>query len=190
MEKIRISDLDKIDLKSKVIVFPTDTVYGLGCMIDDIDAIKKIYEIKERDYSKPLAVLTPNINISKYVLNINDKAYSLMEKYWPGALTIIFKKSELINNMVTSSLSTVGFRMPDSKIALAVLNKFGVMCTTSVNKSGCKPLNDIYEIEKEFGDKIDYLVVDKCELSSISSTVIDLTTNDIKVLRQGDIIIK
>ena len=71
MEKILVKDIDKINLDGKVIVFPTDTVYGLGCRIDDKLAIKKIYEIKNRDYSKPLAVLAPNKNIDAYVVKIS-----------------------------------------------------------------------------------------------------------------------
>ena len=67
MEKILVNDIDKIDLKGKVIAFPTDTVYGVGCIIGDISAIHKIYDLKKRDYSKPLAVLSPNANIDKYV---------------------------------------------------------------------------------------------------------------------------
>jgi len=190
MEKISIKDINNIDITNKVIVFPTDTVYGIGCKIDDLDAIKKIYEIKERDYSKPLAILCPNDNIADYVINVSDKAKELMMKYWPGALTIIYHKSEKINDLVTTDLKTVGFRMPNSKIALAVLNKFGIMATTSINKSGMPPLNDIESIEKEFGDMIDYIVIDKEKISGTSSTVVDATGEDLKVLRQGSIVIK
>lgn len=187
MEKISVKDLNNINLKSKIICFPTDTVYGVGCMIDDLDAIKKIYDMKNRDYSKPLAVLTGNKDISEYVLNVSDKAYELMDKYWPGALTIIFKKSNKVNDLVTSSLDTVGFRMPNSKIALKVLEEFGVMATTSVNISGQSSLNDTCEIEKEFGNIIDYMIIEKEELSCNSSTVVLACGDELKVLRQGDI---
>ncbi len=187
MEKITINDLDKIDLKNKVIVFPTDTVYGVGCMIEDIDAVHRIYELKNRDYSKPLAILTPNANIEKYVKNISPKAKELMNKYWPGALTIIYEKTDLINDVVTSNLKTVGFRMPNSKIALAVLNRFGIMATTSINISGMPPLNNKEDIIKEFKNKIDYIVMDDEVSSDVSSTVVDLSQNDIKILRQGSI---
>ena len=82
MEKISINNLKNIDLKGKIIAFPTDTVYGVGCKVDDIDAIKKIYEMKNRDYSKPLAILCPDKNIEKYVLNISDNAKYLIDIYW------------------------------------------------------------------------------------------------------------
>ncbi len=187
MEKILVKDIDKIDLKGKVIVFPTDTVYGLGCQIDDIDAIKKIYEIKNRDYSKPLAVLAPNNDIGKYVENVNKKAKDLMEKYWPGALTIIFNKSDIVSDLVTANLKSIGIRVPNNEIALQILNRFGLMCTTSINISGMPPLNNINDIIKYFEDKIDYLVIDACTLSKNSSTVVDARSNDLIILRSGDI---
>ena len=187
MEKISINNLNNIDLKGKIIAFPTDTVFGVGCMVDDLEAIKKIYEMKNRDYSKPLAILCPNKDINKYVLNISDLANELMEKYWPGALTIIFKKSSLINDLVSSNLDTVGFRMPNSKIALSVLNHFGIMATTSVNISGSAALNTSEEIEKEFSSFIDYMLIEEESLSCNSSTVVDASGEEIKILRQGDI---
>lgn len=189
MDVVTLKELLAKDIKGKVVCFPTDTVYGVGALIEDEDAINKIYNLKHRDKTKPLAVLTGNNNIEKYVLEINDKAKELMNKYWPGALTIIFKKSNLISNQVTSNFDTVGLRMPNSEIALTILNHFGLMATTSVNISGNAPLNDINEIQKHFSDEIDYLVIDKQETSNISSTVVDLTTSNLKVLRQGDIII-
>ena len=187
MEKVSINELHKIDLKGKIIAFPTDTVYGVGCKADDLEAIKKIYEMKNRDFSKPLAILCPDKNINSYVSNISKVALELMDKYWPGALTIIFKKSELINDMISSNLDTVGFRMPNSKIALSVLKQFGVMATTSVNISGSAALNSSEEIEKEFSNVIDYMVIEKEELSCNSSTVVDASDDNIKILRQGDI---
>ena len=80
--------------------------------------------------------------------------------------------------------------MPNSKIALSILNHFGLMATTSVNISGSAPLNDIEEIKKHFSNEIDYLVIDKEETSNVSSTIIDASSSSLKVLRQGDIIIK
>ena len=187
---VNVSELMKLDITGKIVVFPTDTVYGVGCKVDDIEAIHKIYEIKERDYSKPLALLTPTNDISCYTSNVSNEAEELMKKYWPGALTVIVNKNKEINDLVTSGLDTVGFRMPNSKVALQILNHFGVMATTSINISGQPPLNDVNEIIKEFSDKINYIVIDKENTSNVSSTVVDCTKEGIKVLRQGSIIIK
>ena len=194
MDVVTLEQLLKLqvnkDIKGKVICFPTDTVYGVGASIEDNEAINKIYNLKHRDKSKPLAVLTGSKNIEKYVLEISNEAKDLIDKYWPGALTIIFKKSNIISNKVTCNLDTIGLRMPNSQIALSILNHFGLMATTSVNISGSTPLNDIEEIKKHFGNEIDYLVIDKEETSNVSSTIIDASSSNLKVLRQGDIIIK
>lgn len=190
MDEVTLNQLLTMDIKGKVICFHTDTVYGVGAMIDDQEAISKIYHLKHRDLTKPLAVLTGTKDINKYVENINEQTKKLIDKYWPGALTLIFKKNSLISDYVTSNLDTVGLRMPNSKIALQILNKFGLMATTSINISGMKPLNTIEDIKNNFSDYIDYLVIDQEINSNVSSTVVDVSNNEIKILRQGDIIIK
>lgn len=187
MEKILVKDIDKIDLNGKIIVFPTDTVYGVGCKIDDTCAIKKIYDLKKRDYSKPLAVLTCDKDVSLYAYNVSDDIKKLMDEYWPGALTIIFDKTDLINDLISAGTKSVGIRMPNSVIALKILKRFGPMCTTSINISGFDALNDLSKIEEEFKDKIDYLVIDDCTLSKCASTVVDARGKDKKILREGAI---
>ena len=189
MELVSVEQLLTKDIRGCVVCFPTDTVYGVVAIVNDLEAIKKIYDLKERDYSKPLAILTASTKLDDYVKNITPKARKLMDECWPGALTIIFEKKNIIPDLVTSNLSTVGFRMPNSKIALQILNHFGIMATTSVNISGSMPLNDLDTIIKLFKDKIDYIVTDKESLSHVSSTVVNCTTDKIKILRQGDVVI-
>lgn len=189
MDVVTLKELLKKDIKGKVICFPTDTVYGVGALINDDEAIKKIYYLKHRDISKPLAVLTGTDNIDMYVKEIDEYAKELMKKYWPGALTIIFEKSDVISNLITSNKNTVGLRMPNSKIALEILKKFGLMATTSVNISGSKPLNNVEEIIKNFSNEIDYLVIDMENTSNVSSTVIDVSNKPYKIIRQGDIVL-
>lgn len=189
MIKIKVEELIKLskeDLIGKVVVFPTDTVYGIGALYTDQDGINKIYNLKHRDKSKPLACLAgKKEDVLSYVNINNDKTDELMN-LWPGALTLIFeKKGESVED-----IPTIGFRIPNSKIALTVLNHFGIMAVTSMNLSGSAPLNDLISIEENFKDEIDYLVIDEEELSTVSSTVIDISTKDIKVLRKGELISK
>lgn len=180
--------LDKKDLRGKIVCFPTDTVYGVGCLIDDNKALDKIYNLKHRDDKKPLAVLVGSIDDASILSsNISDRTKDLMKKYWPGALTIIFNKSDNVSSTLTRGLPTIGLRMPDSTIALQILKKFGPMATTSVNISNQPPLNDLDEIIYHFGDDIDYIISDKALLSTVSSTVIDATKEEIIVLREGSI---
>lgn len=183
--------LDISELKGKVFCFPTDTVYGLGCLYNDEIALKKIYDIKKRSNIKPLAILVSNTNdINMLVCSIPSYAKQLMEDYWPGALTIIFKKSSNVSNYITCNLDTIGIRMPSSNIALEIINKFGPLPTTSVNISKHEPLNNLEDIINEFGTKIDYIISDCDSSSNVSSTVVDATSDKLVVLRQGSIIIK
>ncbi len=176
--------IPKNNLKGKVIVFPTDTVYGIGAIYDDQQAIQKIYNLKERDAGKPLAILISDFNQVKDIVKIqNEKTNELIDKYWPGPLTLIFEKKDDFDY----PFKTIGFRIPNSKIALKILNHLGGLATTSVNYSGEKPINDIYEIEKTFKNEIDYIITDKETFSKTSSTVLDVTSKNIKVLREGTI---
>lgn len=186
-----IKDLNKLtieDLIGKIICFPTDTVYGVGCILGDEVALEKIYELKNRDLSKPLAILVPNSkSIIPFIKNCPTIANEYMIKHWPGALTIIFNKKEGICDNFTRGLSTIGFRMPNSKVALAVLNRFGPLATTSVNISNNPPINNLEDIVKYFGDKIDYIIEDKEVISEVSSTIVDVSKDVPVILRQGDI---
>jgi L-threonylcarbamoyladenylate synthase len=191
MIELSVNELLKINpqmLQNKVICFPTDTVYGVGASIFDDEAISRIYQMKKRSDQKPLAILAAKVeDIIPFVEVKSPKLMDLMDSYWPGAMTIIFNKKPGITDRITSGLPTVGFRIPDSEIALKVLGHLGKMATTSVNISGTDSLNDIEEIKKQFGNDIDFLINDPCQLSAVPSTVIDATTNEIKVLRQGEI---
>lgn len=175
-------------LKNKIIAFPTDTVFGVGALIDDLDAIDKIYELKQRDYSKPLAILAASIDdILPYIQEVNPDIIKIMKQYWPGALTIIFKKQEFVSDKLTAGLDTIAFRIPNSKIALSILEQTGPLATTSVNISGDDPLNKYEDIVKTFNDKIDFIINENEVSSNMSSTIIDVSNNSIKIVRLGQI---
>lgn len=183
MEKVKVCELIKKDISGKIICFPTDTVYGVGALVDDLAAINKIFQMKNRDISKPLAILTGTKDINKYVKNLSCEAINLIDEGWPGALTLIFQKSENIDDAITKGFNTIAFRMPDSNISLQILNHFGLMAVTSVNVSGQKELTNIDEIEKSFGDWIDYLVIDSEIFSKKPSKVVDLSSGYAKTIR-------
>ena len=189
MIKITVDEfikLSKKDILGKVIVFPTDTVYGIGSLVDDSVGVEKIYNLKHRDKSKPLAMLAENIDqIKEHVLIENKETEKLMS-YWPGALTLIFKKKEVLEG----DLNTIAFRIPDSIVAKKILKHFGVMKVTSMNLSGEAPLNNIKDIIKNFEDEIDYLIIDEEKHSNISSTIIDVSVSPFVVIRSGELIKK
>lgn len=181
--------LSKEDLVGKVICFPTDTVYGVGVLVNDVEGANRIYQMKNRAENKPLAYLASSIDdILPYIDNLPEKVRKIATTYWPGALTIVFNKNKKQRILINPDIPTIGFRIPHSDIALKILKKFGVMATTSINLSGEVPLNDYKTIKEHFGAQIDYLIEEDDEpKSNVSSTVIDATKEEIIMLRQGDI---
>ena len=170
-----------------VIIFPTDTVYGIGTKIFDIDGINKIYDIKKRPKDKPLACLCSSLEQIKMIAEVSKSAEKLINRFLPGALTLILdSKPEVVDKI---GYKTIGVRIPNSKLALEILNENGPMLTTSVNESGFKPINEYDLIVKEYGDCVDKIYKSNEKSSNVSSTVVLLKDNDIKVLREGEITI-
>lgn len=171
----------------KLVAFATDTVFGVGAIYDEnfFLAQEKIYQMKNRDASKPLAILASSFDQVSPHLVLHQEA-SELTKHWPGALTIIFQTSDAYFNHITSNHS-VGIRIPHCPTALAILNHLGVMAVTSINKSGEAPLNDTGTIEQQFASYIDYLVVDEYPSSGRSSTVVDARMLPYKIIRQGEV---
>ncbi len=171
---------------NKVIVFPTDTVYGIGCSAFDKDSIERIYTIKKRDRSKPLAVLCQNIEQIKQIAHISEKALKLVQKYLPGALTIILEAKDNIKQSM--KIDSVGVRIPNHRLALEILGEYGPLATTSVNESGKKEINEYETIYNDYKDLVDYIYKPTNEvLSEISSTVIMILDDKIKLIREGQI---
>ncbi len=170
---------------SKVLIFPTDTVYGIGASVFDHEGIERIYEIKHRPHNKPLAVLCANIEQIDSICYLNDFAKRLINKYLPGALTIIVEAKENIKESM--GLHMVGVRIPNSKVAIEILEENGPMATTSVNESGEKPLNSYNEIVSVYSKLVDKIYDGSEPSSSVASTVIMLKDNDFKIIREGQI---
>lgn len=190
MEKVTVDELIKLykeDLYGKIICFPTDTVYGVGALASDESAIKKIYKMKNRSDNKPLPILCSKVSQVEEYAYISKKARTLMENYWPGALTIILNKKEGAFDNIAEA--TLAFRMPNSSVSLKIIDHFSLLATTSVNTSGEKELNSVSEIEEKFSSYIDYLVIDSATFSSVASTIVDATSDTLKVIRQGNIVI-
>lgn len=181
--EIEVKELLKLDLKDNVIIFQTDTVYGLGCLIGSKKGVEKIYEIKKRDGNKPLAVLCANIDQVKSVVSDFDLGREIGEAHWPGALTLIMHKKPIVGDFITSNFNTVAVRIPNDKIALSILEKSGPMAVTSLNLS-TEPAILKYCDAKKFVDDVDYLVKGN-DLDSVSSTIYDCINN--KTLRYGEV---
>ena len=173
----------------KVIAIKTDTVYGLICNAFDKKATNKIYEIKRRESKKPLSIFVKSIDdVKKYVHpdNLTSQVSRIMQKYWPGALTLVFKKKDDMLNHITENTNSIGIRIPDDKDLLSILDNINYpLAETSCNISGEKEYNNAKEISDKMGDMID-LIVDGGEvINNTPSTVLSVECNEPIILRVG-----
>jgi len=167
-----------------VIIFPTETVYGIGASIFSSKAIERLYRIKGRENEKPFQVLISSIEqLQDLASTVPSEAFNLMEKYWPGPLTMIFKKSDKLSSQITGGLETVGVRMPNDETILQIINDTGPIASSSANFSGKNPPTKALEVEINAD-----LLIDGGE-SSIKepSTIIDFSVIPPKILRQGSL---
>lgn len=172
-------------MAGRVIIFPTDTVYGIGTKIRDLEGIKRIYEIKHRPKEKPLACLCANLEQIKEIAIVDEVSEKLIHKFLPGGFTLILKSKDEINNLI--GYPTIGVRIPNHKLALDILLENGPMLTTSVNESGCVPLNEYDEIVKEYSGLVDKIYDTNTESMNKPSTVVLVTNGEVKILREGPI---
>jgi tRNA threonylcarbamoyl adenosine modification protein (Sua5/YciO/YrdC/YwlC family) len=168
-----------------MIVYPTDTIYGLGCDLFNPEAIEKIRRLKKMDGKKPLSFICSDLkDISRYAY-VSNYAYKIMKRLLPGAYTFILKATKLVPKIAQTKQKTVGIRIPDNKICLALVKELGhPIVSTSVSKPGEGLYNDPAEIEERFGKQID-LVIDGGVIVAEHSSIIDLTDDFPKVIRVG-----
>ncbi|MEK6833606.1 MAG: L-threonylcarbamoyladenylate synthase [Nanoarchaeota archaeon] len=154
-------------LEGKIFIYPTDTIYGIGCNAEDKDAVEKIKQIKERDKDKPLSVIAPDFNwIRKNCIIDVD-----LDKYLPGPYTIILKKKEISFLSHISNTEFIGVRIPACDFLQKVKEAGVPFVTTSVNLSGEPFAKNIKEIPKEILNKVD-VIIDEGELNGNPSTII------------------
>ena len=173
----------------EVIAFPTETVYGLGANIFCDKAIKKIYQAKRRPMDNPLIAHIGKLDdVEKIASLIPAKARKLMEVFWPGPLTIVLKKKELVSSLATAGLDTIGIRMPDHPLTESILVKGDlILVAPSANLSGNPSPTSFKHVKEDLDGKI-YGIIDggNCE-EGIESTIIDLTEEIPLILRPGTI---
>lgn len=172
-----------------LVVFPTETVYGIGADATNPDAVKRIFLAKGRPSDNPLIVhLADQQDLDKCVDSIPELAYPLMKAFWPGPLTLVFKKKPIIPKEVSGGLDTVGIRIPSSEVARMVIQASGVpICAPSANLSG-KPSSTLFKhVIDDFSGKVDIMIDGGQVDIGLESTVLDLTTPIPVLLRPGAI---
>lgn len=179
----------KIIKEGGIVIFPTETVYGIGTNGLDKEAIKKLYEVKQRPLNKPISLLISNIEMVEQVTkNISKLEYKIMQNFFPGPLTIILEKKNIIPDILTANTNTVGIRMPSGEIARKLIEYAGVpIATPSANISGKPSGTNIKDIQKDFDGKVDCFIDNGESKLGIPSTIVRVINNEIQILRQGSI---
>ena len=173
-----------------VVAFPTDTVYGVGVDPFQPDAVRKLYQIKGRPIDKPIPILVGSVkDVERVAQNLPPTFSRLAEQFWPGELTLIVEAKSLPPE-VTAGGDTVGVRMPDHPLALALLRCFGgAIATTSANKSDEPPATSAEQVRSELGElvSISSLTVAQTATTRVASTVLDLSVSPPEIRRDGGI---
>lgn len=174
--------------KGKIVAFPTDTVYGLGAEVSSEEAIRRVYEVKSRPFDSPLIALIGEKNFINELCYVdNPKVDLLIDKFWPGALTLILEKKPWVSDLVSSGQSKLGVRMPDNEIAISLIKASGgALATPSANKSGqLSPTSAEHVMSQFLDDEIDYLIDGGKTKKAIESTILDMTSEPPMILRNG-----
>lgn len=174
-----------------IILYPTDTVYGLGVDATNVEAIKKLIELKGRPDGKRMLVMFSDLEMAGEYVELNDAARILADKFLPGPLTLVLMAKDNVVKALIPDKDTLGIRVPDNSFCLKLVKEFGKpIVTTSANKSGEKiPSNNPLEIAEYLGG-ID-LVIDQGELKESSpSTIVDISSGGVEIVRDGSISIE
>jgi L-threonylcarbamoyladenylate synthase len=172
-----------------IIAYPTETFYGLGADATNEQAIQKIYEIKGRNFINPISIIIGRTeNLYLLVQSISPAAQKLIQAFWPGALTIVFKASDRVLPVLTAGTGKIGVRVSASYAAQIIAQKLGHPLTaTSANLSGKPECSRASEVAKQIGNKIDAIVDFGPTIGDKVSTIVDVTCDPLEILREGTI---
>lgn len=189
IEEQSIKEAGKSIQKGELVLFPTETVYGIGANGLEEEAVKKIFIAKGRKQDNPLILHIANMEMLEQIAqNITKLEYQLMEAFWPGPFTIILERKPSVPDVVTGGLNTVGIRMPSNRIAQKLMEYSKVpIAAPSANLSGRPSGTNIQDIFEELSDKVDYIIDGgQCEIG-LESTVVRVIDQEVHILRPGKI---
>lgn len=171
--------------KDGVIAYPTDTLFGLGCLVSRKKAVDRIQELKGRDPKKPMSILCADLSmLCRYTQHLETSTFRILKQMFPGPYTAVLPASREVPRHLQNK-QTVGLRIPDHPFCLAITKLVGEpIITTSCNRAGEAPMMSAWEIQEELGHVLD-MVVDCGEPAGLASTVVDLTNPEPALLRQG-----
>lgn len=170
-----------------LVIFPTETVYGLGCDPLIVNAVKRLLEIK-CNRLKPLPVLAATICDAEKAAFFSQTARKIATKLWPGSLTLVLPKKPSFPDVVTFGLDSVGLRIPNNDVALDLIRlSGGLLIGSSANRTGESPPRALCELSDELKEKVDVILDGGVTFEGVPSTVVDLTSATPKILREGPI---
>jgi L-threonylcarbamoyladenylate synthase len=192
LEKEKIEFISRVLCTDGVVVFPTETFYGLGANCYSEKAVARIYRLKKRDSKKPLSVIVSGMKMVEEITSERPKLFYLIsEQFWPGPLTLVQKASKEFPDYVTGPSKTIGIRWPDHKWLNALIQKTGFPITaTSANVSGKKEIASPKEAIEIFKGHVDLVVDGGKTRGKLPSTVLSLVSGKTKILREGAFPIK
>ena len=181
-----VNSLVNILNNSGIAVIPTDTVYGLVGDATNENVIKRVFLIKQRENSKPLLILISNFDmLKKYVKNISSLELGIINKFWPGPLTIIFQNKKNLSDVLTANKSEIAIRMPNDERLLDLINKLDKpIIATSANIAHKKTITSIDLLEDKIKNNVDY-IYDGVFLEDNPSTIIKVIDNKVIIVRDG-----
>lgn len=183
-----LSEAVRVLKSGGIVAYPTETFYALGANANDERALKKIYELKGRSPRNPLSVIIGGRKALKLLAKkIPPESKRLMEKFWPGPLTIVFESSRKVSKVLTSETGKIAVRIPGGKIALLIAKKTGFPVTsTSANPSGRAPARECKKVIEYFGDSIDLVLDGGRTPGGRPSTIVDVS-GPLRIIREGAI---
>lgn len=176
----------EVILRGGVIAFPTDTIYGLGCSLFDVAAVEMVARLKRRDLSLAVISLIPDPSQALgLAADISPVAERLMQRFWPGPLSLIFKASPVVPPRVRGAGGTVALRCPKDRLCLLLLDRIGgPVVSSSANLTGQRPAETAEEVVRIFGNQVD-LVIDGGPRHNPPSTLVDVSGERPRLLRRG-----
>ena len=182
----RIQQVVDVLQNDGIIIYPTDTVYGLGCSIFSKKAMKRIYQIKKMNQKKPLTFICANqTEVQEYTQGIPTDVFKLLRRKLPGPYTFVFKASKIVPKMMLTPRSTVGLRWPDHPIANGIVSAFGhPILSSSLRISADELYDDPHELHEKYKKQVD-LIVDGGVIFAENSTIIDFSNGNAEISRMG-----
>lgn len=172
--------------EGKLIVFPTETVYGIAGNGLTLSVVNNLYQAKKRDYSKPFTLMVNDITKIKNIAYVSENEEKVIKKFMPGPITLILKKKDCISNLVTANSDTVGVRIPNHKIALSILKSVDYpLATSSANISGSVNNSNIEDIINDLENYVDIFIKGNISSNLLASTVVEIKNNEVNILRNG-----